>query len=183
MTDNPRMTYIDKLAFLTRASETAGSLRNLYLQNNRLTTLDQKTLNFDELTELNLEHNPWMCDCRLQWMTESMQYLLDSPRESQAVMCAAPVEKLGESMKALVHEGYEWPCVPLGDVDPPYPAGSGGLVVATIFLGVLLIGASTLICTYVLYQRSKDHLLSGRTVHYRRAADSDAEGIAHQMEA
>jgi len=183
MTDNPHMTYIDKLAFLTRASETAASLRELYLQNNRLTTLDKRTLNFDELTELNLEHNPWLCDCRLQWLTESMGYMVDSPSESQAVVCAAPENKLGVSVAALVRSGYEWPCVALGDVDPPYAPASGGLVVATIFLGVLLIGASTLICTYVLYQRSKDHLLSSRTVHYRRAADSDAEGIAHQMEA
>lgn len=45
----------------------------LYLQNNRLTSIDMHLLlNWKALTHLDLTENPWTCECENQWMVDEL---------------------------------------------------------------------------------------------------------------
>ena len=42
--------------------------RSLYLDRNRLSSLDEDSVDWVSMTSLQLAGNPWHCDCRIAWM-------------------------------------------------------------------------------------------------------------------
>lgn len=44
----------------------------LYLQDNRLSTLAENMLPWLDLTLVDLQNNPWNCDCHLKWVAETL---------------------------------------------------------------------------------------------------------------
>ncbi|CAH8548794.1 unnamed protein product [Dicrocoelium dendriticum] len=52
-------------------------LTNLHLSGNKLITLESQLASwFSELQSLSLEQNPFVCDCRLRWLTDVLQQRL-----------------------------------------------------------------------------------------------------------
>ena len=47
-------------------------LKYLYIESNELRTLSEDILNWDQVAEVALGHNPWICDCALHWVTEKL---------------------------------------------------------------------------------------------------------------
>ena len=45
------------------------NLKYLYIESNELRTLSEDILNWDQVAEVALGHNPWICDCALHWVT------------------------------------------------------------------------------------------------------------------
>ncbi|KAF2363758.1 Leucine-rich repeat [Trinorchestia longiramus] len=137
---------------------------DMYLQNNSFSTLAEDLLDWSALERLDAQHNPWMCDCDMAWFAQGplQNMIVQQPQLTEYIVCAKPASVLGENMKALVARDYEFVCTP----SPHYlnPAYYGPIIVATIFIGALLLLAATILCTYVLYQRSRvsvEHLLLG----------------------
>ena len=48
------------------------NLRYLYIESNELKTLSKDILNWDQVVDVALGHNPWICDCALHWVTEEL---------------------------------------------------------------------------------------------------------------
>ena len=47
-------------------------LEYLYIEHNELKTLSEDVLNWDQVKDAALGHNPWICDCALHWITEKL---------------------------------------------------------------------------------------------------------------
>lgn len=70
---NINLTEFSKLAFGTVALENPDDflLEELSLKNSRLTTLDEDLLEpFGQLIKLDLQGNPWKCDCKIAWFKQ-----------------------------------------------------------------------------------------------------------------
>ncbi|KAJ0183088.1 hypothetical protein K1T71_001064 [Dendrolimus kikuchii] len=68
---NKNLTQFSKLAFGKGVLEDPYdfTLHSFSLRNSRLTTLDKDLLDaFGQFTELDLQGNPWHCDCNLIWL-------------------------------------------------------------------------------------------------------------------
>lgn len=44
--------------------------------------------NWDSLSELNINDNPWMCECENQWLIEDLMpiYVRINPNDSKTIM-------------------------------------------------------------------------------------------------
>ena len=47
-------------------------LKYLYIESNELRTLSEDILNWDQVADVALGHNPWICNCSLHWVTETL---------------------------------------------------------------------------------------------------------------
>lgn len=68
---NKYLTNFNKLAFGEEVLNDPDyfALEQLSLKNSRLTTLDEDLLEpFGQLIKLDLQGNPWICDCRIAWV-------------------------------------------------------------------------------------------------------------------
>lgn len=68
---NRRLSFVHADAFRSpeaKRGEYTGRVRELRLRQNALTTLDRLLLPWMRVGTVDLQENPWHCDCRLQWM-------------------------------------------------------------------------------------------------------------------
>jgi hypothetical protein len=74
LSDNEELTVIHKDAFLKvdGYQESWPPVIELYLQNNKLSSLDMELLDWDVLEEIDLRQNSWRCECQYRWMTEDL---------------------------------------------------------------------------------------------------------------
>lgn len=57
----------------------------LYLGNNKLSYLDSDIVaRWDGLSELNINENPWTCECENQWLIEDLMPIYLRINEQQA---------------------------------------------------------------------------------------------------
>uniref|UniRef100_A0A8C6Q8I5 Ig-like domain-containing protein n=1 Tax=Nothobranchius furzeri TaxID=105023 RepID=A0A8C6Q8I5_NOTFU len=79
-----------------------STLRHLDLSNNSLTTLTQESVVTAPLLEtLNLQANPWSCDCRMNWfLSWSLAHpgLMKCPGGPQCPVCASPISLQGQGL-------------------------------------------------------------------------------------
>lgn len=177
LSNNPRLTYIDKDAFVW-APEAISKLKEVYLQNNALTTLDQHMLDWGAVDVVDIQHNPWQCDCLNRWFAEGLVQgiLAYHPKYAKSIMCGSPSGLIGVNLKSLILEEYKFPC--LEDLPDPDVQAYGGGAVVTIIVGVALIVAATLVCSYVTYRRNLENSFNNDRVQYIRARlDNDLEVI------
>ena len=67
MSRNKHLVYIDRLAFEGLFNQTDVSLEELIINENLLTSIDERTLPFEKLKLLDLRANPLFCDCAMGW--------------------------------------------------------------------------------------------------------------------
>jgi len=101
-----------KISNTSLSSVNEDALRDLEicqldLSHNRLRWLPEGLLSWDSLVTVDLQHNPWHCDCALQWMVTSLvptiyrnhQALLDDVR------CATPEHLAGTRLVHWLYHG------------------------------------------------------------------------------
>nr|XP_016847130.1 PREDICTED: platelet glycoprotein IX-like [Anolis carolinensis] len=73
--------------------------KNLYLQNNSLTTVPSGALDHLNLKEVDFSNNPWHCDCSILYLKKWLEDF--SPAALAKVTCATPVSVKGKALSQL----------------------------------------------------------------------------------
>ncbi len=150
MGDNPGLRFVHPDAF-DGALAQDFKLRHLHLQGNKLRYLPRDLLphpsnwavsictskmyaklrlkrlfTFQDLTDIDLENNPWACDCHNQWLTGGLAQQIKSrtPELADKLICGGPGDLRGIPMLALDLQPQEVPC-PTGDNFNPYKENFG----------------------------------------------------------
>ncbi|CAN9512251.1 unnamed protein product [Ophioblennius macclurei] len=106
-TNNPKLSYIHRLAF-----RDMPSLESLMLNNNALTALYQHTVEvLPNLREISLHSNPLRCDCVLQWMSSNRTTVRFM--EPLAMLCTSPPDLRGQRVRGLKLLESPEQCLPL----------------------------------------------------------------------
>lgn len=145
---NSKLSYIDKDVFGSDAPvDKTPPKEKLYLRGNALKTLKSplEAKFWSSLSFVDLEENPWKCDCNLLWMTQLT-------KETQVhIICDSPRYLRGRSFDTL--EPYELRC------EDPWPVATFALVLACIVaFGAVMMAASAVVCSRTpigLYVRAK----------------------------
>ncbi|CAH1380376.1 unnamed protein product [Tenebrio molitor] len=153
--DNIELVHIDKAALSSRRDdaeyETWPPLKKLYLQNNKLTSIDmQVILNWKDLSDLDLTDNPWTCECENQWMIDELMpiYLQLDEIKAKALKCAAPIEMVPMTFYDIYKKETTMRCL---DAYGHRPERDGVLLVGML-AGVLIAIPLVLFIIYA-YQR------------------------------
>lgn len=197
-TDNPKLNFIHEGALsrpgrdepsdtewpdLKKVRRMSGKLKNffnfeksfqLFLSNNNLSILESDMLSrWDNVEEIDLSNNPWLCDCKTQWMID---ILLDKYGKSQKnvkdVICEFPLEHRGEKMVDLEHKTLK--CVNFKDGR----VSRDGAVFVGILIGAL-VGVPIALMLFLIYKRGCFGLLSPAgpadfsRAFYKRTAQDD----------
>lgn len=106
-TNNPKLSYIHRLAF-----RDMSSLESLMLNNNALTALYQHIVAvLPNLREISIHSNPLRCDCVIQWMSlnrSTVRFM-----EPLAMLCTTPTELRGQRVRELRLLDSTEQCLPL----------------------------------------------------------------------
>ncbi|XP_050690510.1 leucine-rich repeat neuronal protein 1-like isoform X2 [Eriocheir sinensis] len=177
LSDNPVLAVIDKEAFMI-LSDKDLALEEIHLQDNRLTTLEEGMLPWLDLTLVDLQNNPWNCDCNLQWVAERLIPDLQqkNPQTTLSLMCAEPIADRGMKIEDLLGRAHTFECR-APDPFSRHEGRYGPLIVGTIVVGTILLITGTIIFVFVLYRRNREHQLFGERVKYRRAQDEEEDGV------
>lgn len=106
-TNNPKLSYVHKLAF-----RDMPALESLMLNNNDLTALYQHTVEvLPNLREISLHSNPLRCDCVIQWMSSNRTTVRFM--EPTAMLCTSPSELRGKMVRELRKLETLEQCLPL----------------------------------------------------------------------
>ncbi|KAL1110418.1 hypothetical protein AAG570_007949 [Ranatra chinensis] len=144
-------------------------IKKLYLNNNNIKYLESEFLsNWQIIEDVDLQHNPWSCDCENQWIVSNLIPIIQSKQlnKSALLICQHPTEMLGRSMADLSSKKYEMRCL---DAYGNRPENDASVLIG-VLIGVLLAIPLTLMCI-ILYRRSMS-----KTVHYSRAFYSHTGG-------
>lgn len=181
-TNNPHLGHIDGAAFsragrITNATtEEWPVVAELRLHNNNLRILDSHLLaRWDTVHVLELETNPWQCDCENQWLLDVVVPLLVNRTgfRRHHLLCDEPIELVGEELVALKEHETKMRCL---DVYGNRPERDGPYLVG-ILMG-LLLGIPLTLAVLMLWRRGCFGLVQ-RTppgaAHYSRAFYKRAE--------
>ncbi|CAL4064553.1 unnamed protein product, partial [Meganyctiphanes norvegica] len=179
MCDNPKLRSINMYAFTF--FDLNRQLQEIYLQSNALTTLAEDMLPWTTLKVVDLQNNPWSCDCKLRWLAEDLIPLIErtNPSKTLSLICAEPDTDRGHKLTNIVGKPNAFSC------DPPYiPKYTiySPVAIAIIAVGITLMITSAIIFAYTLYRRTKVKSLLGETVRYRRAHSIDEDGYDEIVE-
>lgn len=100
--NNIKLSQIDPAALSRVEVETElwPPLKKLYLQDNKLTSLDSHlVLRWDHLEYLDLRYNPWTCECENQWIADILMpiYIKINETLAKEMKCGAPIEMKGHT--------------------------------------------------------------------------------------
>ena len=99
-----------------------SKLETLKLSANRFTNLKPEVfLPLNKLKSLDLQDNPWNCDCRLLALRD---YLSEANLNSTLTLCTEPEHLKGKPWSRLAAEDFA--CKPLIDVNEPHVEGRLG---------------------------------------------------------
>ncbi|XP_063848635.1 leucine-rich repeat neuronal protein 1-like [Scylla paramamosain] len=181
LSDNPNFAVIDEAAFLVLPGNDLA-LQEIHLQDNRLSTLSEKMLPWLDLLFVDLQNNPWECDCNVKWIAETLIPDLEdkNPQTTLSILCASPIADRGMKMVDLLDHSHSFQCR-APDPFVRHEGRYGPLIVGTIVVGTVLLITGTLVFVFVLYRRSREHQLFGERVKYRRAQDEEEEGVSQTV--
>uniref|UniRef100_A0A1B6C1M7 LRRCT domain-containing protein n=1 Tax=Clastoptera arizonana TaxID=38151 RepID=A0A1B6C1M7_9HEMI len=124
----------------------------LFLNNNKLGYLDSQLLmQWERVMYLNIQNNPWICDCNNQWLVSDLIPLLKKSNSKfmvDGIVCHEPTEMRGKSFIDLHHRNYFMRCLDKYGRQPEKDA----TVLVGVLIGVLLAIPLTAI-GFILYKR------------------------------
>lgn len=156
------------------------TLTEVHLQDNRLSTLNENMLPWMNVQYVDIQDNPWNCDCNLKWVAEKLLPELEkkNPRTTLSLLCNEPPEHHGETLsKVLENDGFQCPYAHSYVKRGMY----GPLVLSTIVVGIILLVTGSALFAYALYRRTRVGARFGESVKYRRAHDEDDESIPNTI--
>lgn len=194
LTNNANLSSIHPSAFITRDKPQYPPIKKLFLNNNKLSTLSIRTLTgWFKMEEINLNNNPWKCDCELQWVVDFLVPVMDktTPHLMDETKCAEPRSKNGMKLLELNENNNELYCeyqgpfayiknifdhIECGDLPTMTQVA---LLVALIVGGVLgfFLGLPTGCLYKACRYQCKDGCGSKSSVPYRRVDQLDDENI------
>ncbi|XP_060809017.1 leucine-rich repeat neuronal protein 3 [Amyelois transitella] len=141
MSYNEKLSYIDPKA-LARPDDIGEmfvypQLTHLYLQSNNLSSIDSRLLaRWDNLQDIAVSDNPWLCDCTNQWMVSNLVTYIEviHPNATAEMSCQEPIEMRGYNMKHLHEVHRDMRCL---DKYGHRPEKDGAILLGTL-IGVLL---------------------------------------------
>lgn len=171
---NPQLTMIDGTAFSQPAiGEEEGEIwppiTKLYLSHNKLGYLDSHLLtHWDKLEALELQNNPWICDCENQWIVSDLvPTMVKNKLPLTGIVCHEPVEMKGQTLLDLEQHNYHMRCLDKYGHQPEKDA----LLLVGVLIGLLLAIPISLV-VFTIYRRRL------RTpAHYSRAFYKPADSI------
>ncbi|XP_054277969.1 leucine-rich repeat neuronal protein 2-like [Macrosteles quadrilineatus] len=175
---NPLLNNISGAALSQPAvgSQTWPPLKKIALNNNKLGYLDFELVGHWEQQEMvNIQNNPWVCECHNQWLVSTLLPLLERLNGSEhnvaGVVCHAPDAMMGQSLAQLDHRAYHMRCLDLYD---HHPERDGSFLVGTL-IGVIFAVPLTIL-VYVTYSR---HLRTTAARYHR--AFYKPQGAMHEF--
>ncbi|XP_075215736.1 CD180 antigen-like isoform X2 [Lycorma delicatula] len=126
-------------------------LKRLYLSHNQLRYLESNLVGrWDLLDSLDLQENPWVCDCKNQWMVSNLLHQIRKmpTHSSKEIICHEPIEMKGISMEDLEVRQYHMRCL---DFYGNRPERDGALLIGVIIGLFLAIPFS--MAAIILYKR------------------------------
>jgi len=168
--DNSKLCHLDTSALTAKRNgaeyETWPPIKKLFLQNNKLASIDMHLLlNWKGLTNLDLTNNPWTCECENQWMIDELMpiYLQIDEFKAKSLRCGAPVEMVEASFFDLYEKHSTMRCL---DLYGHRPERDGTMLIG-VLAGVLLTIPLVLFLIYA-YQRNWFGVFDGSPASFSR---------------
>lgn len=145
----------------------------LDLGHNNLPRVEKDLLeNWRVLKYLNLEGNPWMCDCESQWMVTGLLPQVQKLLYNDSLKCVEPEEMRGRKLVDLEVRNYHMRCL---DADGNHPEKDAKLLVGML-VGVLIAIPLTLAALFLFRKtRFGASFFSRGPADYSRAFYSRAD--------
>lgn len=109
---NYKLKSIHPRAFANNITQELPPLSVIELRNNALETLSADLVAWKELRDFDLRHNPWRCDCSLQWLSE-VEF---NDQNKKGTVCKSPKRLEGKEISDLSLTDLICPVVFDGDV-------------------------------------------------------------------
>jgi len=126
MTNNPHLKIIDDGAFegiIDDASEIdKWPLREVSINDNGLTYLHKALLPWEKLDYINIQNNPFRCDCNLGWLVLELVPRLQqaAPALTRDLVCSDPKDLKGTDIKTLTRDSKKFEkCSSIRDISNP----------------------------------------------------------------
>lgn len=156
LSHNHHLTFIHPSAFTFPEKDNPEReqwplIKKLHLNNNNLSSLDVHTfIRWKEMDEIHLNDNPWLCDCELQWVTDTLITIIEktTPHLIEHIKCAEPHPMVDQKLIDLNKDKSELRCL---DKFGAHPENDSALLVA-LLIGVLL-GMPLAFATVMIYKR------------------------------
>lgn len=189
-TNNAHLEHIDPAAFsrpdrVNNATEEWPAISELRLHNNNLRVLDAHLLaRWDTVHVLELETNPWQCDCENQWLLDTVVPLLVNRTgfRRHHLLCNVPVELVGQELVELKEHGTKMRCLDKygnrPERDGPYLVG----ILVGLLLGIPLTLAAALLWRrgcFGLVNRTPPGAAQYSRAFYKRAEMQDTDLRVH----
>lgn len=160
--DNRKLVQISKDAFSARSNQDEEGeiwppLKILVLNNNALRYIESHLISrWESLEVIDLQGNPWMCDCENQWLVSTLTPIIDriSPKMMTSFQCSEPVEMKNRPIVDLYHRSYEMRCL---DIYNHTPEHDGTLLIDILILSI--ISAPVMMAALIYYKRKRRNLM------------------------
>jgi len=163
-------------------------VREMYLNNNGIHVLHKAMAAWEYVDKLNIQNNPFRCDCNIQWMVEILIPEIQSAKKEYVldVTCREPEKMRGTSLVMLSVEHEEFLKCPLGDglslglneEDlrlPTYQFQAVGVVILAIGVVLIVIGLSILTVLVVKRRAIAHALMVHHQIRYERAEQDEED--------
>lgn len=172
--NNPKLSSIDLDIFgIFWRVETAGNwtLREFYLHNNNIKYLDADIAPWAQFEILDLQGNPWACDCTNAWIRK----LPLQPELTVQLRCGSPASHEHQPMLDVPSDLFTCPDMHYAR-EQSNAYRTGVLVVGALSISAILLSAILLVKRKQLYNRFLSRKNRNGSVYYVKAHTNPVDG-------
>jgi len=104
---NKHLKQLSDAAFdgiIEEGKEADWPVKKIYLNDNALTHINHTLAPWEHVDFIFIEHNPFVCDCNLEWMVTNLVHYIITNQPPQKLNCYAPENLRGTPLKKLLIE-------------------------------------------------------------------------------
>jgi Leucine rich repeat len=180
LSHNHHLSHIDPDAFSFPEKDNAEitqwpPIRKLFLDNNNLTSLQAQTFTkWEEMEEVHIHDNPWLCDCELEWFVTFLMPIVKktTPHLIGNVKCASPSAYVDHQLIDFSEKMFELRCLDKYGADPSHDSA----ILVALFLGIVLGMPLACACIFIwkrLFNNERQSAAKYSRAFYRRADMQD----------
>jgi hypothetical protein len=160
-------------------------VKEIQLNDNALTHIDQALAEWENVHFIDIQNNPFRCDCNAQWLIQTLvhQIAQTHPQNARDLVCTSPAPLVGDNLLDLSilpqifskcgTDSDEF----MGDVSqtnvPSYQAA--GVTILTIGVILIVIGLAILSVIVVKRRAIAQALVHHQEIRYKRADMDDTD--------